>query len=184
MRKIIDILIILFMFFICFPLIGTCGQIEFEKDRIEKQKQERIEKEKSVIGNTYSIKLNEYNKSLSFCLNMKCDSGKEMNVEKNLDFTVLDLVEYYIGKFFVNKLYKVILDPDGEKITAYIDIEDFDYLYNESGVSKLIFLKSEISNEERQKLMSDNELKRNLLKRGKKKENKRKSTQQGKKLQI
>ncbi|MBN1365698.1 MAG: hypothetical protein JW976_12890 [Syntrophaceae bacterium] len=184
MRKIVNILVILFMFFTCFARIGICGKIESEKDRIEKQKQERIEKEKGVIGNTYSIKLNEYNKSLSFCLNMECDSGKEMNVEKNLDFTVSDLVEYYIGKFFVNKLYKVILDPDGEKVTAYIDMEDFDYLYNESGISKLIFLKSEISNEERQKLISDNELKRSLLKRGKNKEQKRKSMQQVKELQI
>jgi hypothetical protein len=153
-RKIKYIFGIIIVLILLVPKIGICGKFELEKDRQEKTQKEITEKERSAIGNTYTIELDpQYgHDSLKVCSEQTCDYYKMIIIKENIDFKILDLVEKFSYGISNGELYKVILDPDGEKVIAYMSLYSFKYqtLYK-------IIMKSEISEEDRQKLISENE---------------------------
>jgi len=179
MRKINNILVILFIVILSLPNIGICGKIEFESDAIQKRLDEYKKEKRSVIGNTYSMVIRSdrvQSFPLKFCLEktseINCASDKKIIIKENMDLIVLDLVD---------SLYKVILDPNGDKITAYIETYEFSILTEGPYGHKLI-LKSEISDEDRQKLISENEKNRINKKQQEKKIAQQKKKERQKKI--
>jgi hypothetical protein len=82
-------------------------------------------------------------------------------------FMIIDLIDCVPPRRVNRKIYKVILDPNGKKIEAYIDKTRFEVIEYRKLFE--ITLKSEINDEDRQRLILENDHKRMIEKQKKKK---------------
>jgi hypothetical protein len=148
MKKRSIVVILLTLIFLT-ASIGISAKSEPKKD-----KQDRI-----VIGNTYQTKLYS-NVTPDFCTEANCEQYKRIFVPEDIDidFIIVDLLEYKKKGEVISKIYKVILDPDGKKIVSYIEKDRFEIM--ESTQLNGTILKSEMNEGDRRKLISENEKQR------------------------
>jgi hypothetical protein len=162
-------LVIVIVLMLSSPITGVCEKIEQENQKQERKQCDTTGKELSFIGNIYQIKLDphHHDEIIEFCPEQTCYTGDLFKVEENVDFVIVDFLKVNESNRYYN-VYKVIINPEGEKIIAYIEILTFEKYLGRGLCYHEIDLKSKMSDSDRQKLMAEYE-KQRILKEEKEK---------------
>ena len=162
-----NILFILIILIFLFPNIGISAKFDYEADKKQQKEKNVLEEEINRIGNTYEIKFKPpppftYDRTvgINFYVDQSCNYDKKITINEETDFIIQDIIDFKLAEnnkrvplFF--KLYKIILDPGGEKLTSYTKVSDFSFELRKFHTA--ISIKSEMNDEERRKLIADNE---------------------------